>query len=75
MAVARKADGKVLKATQVQTAFALDDLYAYEGPLGLAFADRGRGAHLPALGPHRTVGEAPRLRRRQGRRSPGARSR
>ncbi len=34
VAVARKADGKPLKATLVQTAFALDDLYAYEAPLG-----------------------------------------
>jgi pullulanase len=38
VAVQRKADGKAVKATQVQTAFALDDLYAYEGPLGLSFA-------------------------------------
>jgi pullulanase len=38
VAVARKADGKPVKATQVQTPFALDDLYAYEGPLGLSFA-------------------------------------
>jgi pullulanase-type alpha-1,6-glucosidase len=38
VAVARKADGKAVKASQVQTAFALDDLYAYEGPLGLSFA-------------------------------------
>jgi len=38
VAVARKADGKPVKATLVQTAFALDDLYAYEGPLGLSFA-------------------------------------
>jgi len=38
VAVQRKADGKAAKATQVQTAFALDDLYAYEGPLGLSFA-------------------------------------
>ncbi len=38
VAVARKADGSVVQATQVQTAFALDDLYAYEGPLGLSFA-------------------------------------
>ena len=38
VAVARDATGKALKSTLVQTAFALDDLYAYEGPLGLAFA-------------------------------------
>jgi pullulanase-type alpha-1,6-glucosidase len=37
VAVARKADGSVLKATQVQTAWALDGLYAYTGPLGVAF--------------------------------------
>jgi pullulanase-type alpha-1,6-glucosidase len=38
VAVARKADGSALAATQVQTAFALDDLFVYEGPLGVAFA-------------------------------------
>jgi pullulanase-type alpha-1,6-glucosidase len=35
--VARKADQTVAKATQVQTARALDDLYAYDGPLGVGF--------------------------------------
>jgi pullulanase-type alpha-1,6-glucosidase len=38
VAVARKADGTAVKATQVQTAFALDDLYTYAGPLGVTFA-------------------------------------
>ena len=38
VAVARKADGTALAATQVQTAFALDDLYPYAGPLGVTFA-------------------------------------
>ena len=38
VAVARKGDGTPVAATQVQTPFALDDLYAYAGPLGLAFA-------------------------------------
>ncbi|MGZ6123670.1 MAG: pullulanase-associated domain-containing protein, partial [Myxococcales bacterium] len=38
IAVARKADGSLAKATQVQTAFALDDLYAYDGPLGITFS-------------------------------------
>ena len=37
VAVARKADGTPFKATQVQTALALDDLYAYDGPLGVHF--------------------------------------
>jgi pullulanase len=37
VAVARKADGTVLKATQVQTAWAIDALYVYSGPLGVAF--------------------------------------
>ena len=37
VAVARKSDGSVLAATQVQTAWALDALYAYTGPLGVAF--------------------------------------
>lgn len=31
-------DGTVLDATGVQTAWALDDLYAYSGPLGVAWA-------------------------------------
>lgn len=30
-------DGKVVDATGVQTAWALDDLYAYDGPLGVAW--------------------------------------
>ena len=38
VAVARKADGSVLAATQVQRALAIDDAYAYTGPLGVAFA-------------------------------------
>ena len=37
VAVARKADGSPLAATQVQTAFALDDIYAFDGPLGVSF--------------------------------------
>jgi len=37
VAVARKADGSVFKATQVQTAWAIDALWAYSGPLGVAF--------------------------------------
>jgi len=37
VAVARKADGSALKATQVQTAWTLDELYAYSGPLGVSF--------------------------------------
>jgi pullulanase-type alpha-1,6-glucosidase len=36
--VARTTDGKPPQATQVQTAFALDELFGYEGPLGVAFA-------------------------------------
>ena len=38
IAVALDAAGKPVKATQVQTALALDDLYAYDGPLGITFA-------------------------------------
>lgn len=38
VAVARRGDGSFVAATQVQTAFALDDLYAFDGPLGVAFA-------------------------------------
>jgi len=38
VAVARKADGAVLEATQLQTALALDALYAYAGPLGVTFS-------------------------------------
>ena len=38
VAVAHKADGTTFKATQVQTALAMDDLYAYDGPLGVRFA-------------------------------------
>jgi pullulanase-type alpha-1,6-glucosidase len=38
VAVARKADGSVLAATQVQRALAIDDVYAYAGPLGVSFA-------------------------------------
>jgi len=37
VAVARKSDGSVFAATQVQTAWALDALYPYSGPLGVAF--------------------------------------
>ncbi len=37
VAVARKSDGSVLAATQVQTAWAIDALWAYSGPLGVAF--------------------------------------
>ncbi len=38
VAVARKADGSVLAATLVQRALAIDDVYAYAGPLGVTFA-------------------------------------
>ena len=38
VAVARKADGKPLAATQAQIPGALDDLYAYDGALGVTFA-------------------------------------
>jgi pullulanase-type alpha-1,6-glucosidase len=38
VAVARKADGKPFKATQVQIPGVLDDLYPYVGPLGVTFA-------------------------------------
>lgn len=38
VAVARKADGTVFAATQLQTALALDALYAYAGPLGVTFS-------------------------------------
>ena len=38
IAVARDAAGKPVQATQVQTAFALDDLYAWDGPLGVTFS-------------------------------------
>ena len=38
VAVARKADGTISQATQVQTALAIDALYANESPLGLTFA-------------------------------------
>ncbi len=37
VAVARDADGGVVSATKVQTGFALDDVYPYEGPLGPTF--------------------------------------
>ena len=37
VAVARKSDGSVFAATQVQTAWAIDALWAYSGPLGVAF--------------------------------------
>jgi pullulanase len=45
IAVARKGDGSVLKATQVQTAWAIDALYTYSGPLGVAFD----GSNVPTL--------------------------
>ena len=38
VAVARAADGSLVKASRVQTSWALDDLYAYDGPLGVTFA-------------------------------------
>ena len=38
VAVARDAAGKLIGASAVQTAWALDDLYAYDGPLGVAYA-------------------------------------
>jgi pullulanase-type alpha-1,6-glucosidase len=38
VAVARKADGKPFQATQVQLPGVLDDLYAYDGALGVTFA-------------------------------------
>ena len=38
MAVARKADNTVVAATMVQRALAIDDVYAYTGPLGVSFA-------------------------------------
>ena len=38
VAVARKADNSVLAATTVQRALAIDDLFAYSGPLGVSFA-------------------------------------
>ncbi|MCA1829676.1 MAG: pullulanase-type alpha-1,6-glucosidase [Myxococcales bacterium] len=38
VAVARKADGTPFAATQVQIPYVLDDLYAYDGPLGVTFA-------------------------------------
>ena len=38
IAVARDAAGKVVQATQVQTAFALDDLHSWDGPLGVTFS-------------------------------------
>jgi pullulanase-type alpha-1,6-glucosidase len=41
VAVARGSDGGVLSATNVQIGAALDDLYAYEGPLGVAWFDGG----------------------------------
>jgi len=37
VAIARKSDGSVFAATQVQTAWAIDALWAYSGPLGVAF--------------------------------------
>jgi pullulanase-type alpha-1,6-glucosidase len=37
VAVARKSDGSVFAATQVQTAWAIDALWTYSGPLGVAF--------------------------------------
>jgi pullulanase-type alpha-1,6-glucosidase len=38
LAIARKADNTILAVTQMQTAVALDDLYAYDGALGVTFA-------------------------------------
>jgi pullulanase-type alpha-1,6-glucosidase len=38
VAVARRADGTALAATAVQTPVILDELYAYDGPLGVAFS-------------------------------------
>ena len=38
LAVARDAGGKLLAVSAVQTGWALDDLYKYDGPLGVAFA-------------------------------------
>jgi pullulanase len=38
VAVARKADNTAFAATAVQTPYALDDLYAYDGALGVSFA-------------------------------------
>ena len=37
VAVARKADDTAFAATAVQTPYALDDLYAFDGPLGVTF--------------------------------------
>jgi pullulanase-type alpha-1,6-glucosidase len=37
VAVARNASGGAVAATAIQTPFALDDLYAYDGPLGVTF--------------------------------------
>ncbi|MBL8785082.1 MAG: pullulanase-type alpha-1,6-glucosidase, partial [Deltaproteobacteria bacterium] len=38
VAVAKDGDGKVIAATRVQIPGVLDDLFTYEGPLGLTFA-------------------------------------
>ncbi|HSB21204.1 MAG TPA: pullulanase-type alpha-1,6-glucosidase [Anaeromyxobacteraceae bacterium] len=38
VAVARRADGSALAATAVQIPLVLDDLYAYDGPLGATFS-------------------------------------
>jgi pullulanase-type alpha-1,6-glucosidase len=38
LAVARTAGGQLIAASPVQTAWALDDLYSYDGPLGVAYA-------------------------------------
>ena len=38
VAVARKADNSVVAATMVQRALAIDDVYAFTGPLGVTFA-------------------------------------
>ena len=56
VAVARKVDGSVLKATHVQTALALDDLYAYSGPLGVTFT-----AQAPTFGLWAPTAQAVRL--------------
>jgi pullulanase/glycogen debranching enzyme len=46
VAVARNAGGEAKKATQVNTGLYLDEVYAYDGPLGVTFAGKVPRFHL-----------------------------
>jgi pullulanase len=56
---AQTAEGELLNATGLQIPGVLDDLYTYDGPLGITW--EGRHAHHPRLGAHRPAGALPPL--------------